>query len=87
MDGLTHPVELCQSVASADGDTDLHVVKALLFLRGLFLFEAIPMVSDESQCVIALGDNSIVFVQRKQTGNFVDIECDSIKSYSFGTRS
>jgi hypothetical protein len=87
LDGLTHPVELCQSVASADGDTDLHVVKALLFLRGLFLFEAIPMVSDESQCVIALGDDTVVFVQREQASDLVDIECDGIKGYSLCTRS
>jgi len=62
-------------------------MQALLFVWGLFLFEAIPMVSDESQCVIALGDNAVVFVQREQASNLVDIEGDGVEGHSLGTRS
>lgn len=60
-------------------------MQPLLFLLRLLVFEAVPVISDETQGVVAFGDHTVWLVQGEEAGDFVNVEGDSVQGNSLGT--
>jgi hypothetical protein len=62
-------------------------MQAFLIILGLLLLVTVAMIPNESESIVALGHDSVIFLKRKKTSYFVHINCNGVDGYGLAASS
>ena len=76
--GLADPLQLAECVAAPHRHAQVHLLQAF-HVCCWNLGVPVLVVADQSDCLVALGDDSLESVKRKEAGDLVDVDRDVVE--------